>query len=117
MLNYGPEQAGKAPLTDAAIRVVVGRARRAIVLRIGLALAWAGLFVGLALFSHGPILAVWHVGFSMSLMALGWAGFSLWRHFECARSLDDDLPRARALNLPSLRFWQAHGALFPLSIL
>jgi len=116
MFAFRPEDAGDAPLTDDHVARTVAQARRANLIKIPVALGFAAGFVTLALMSTGPLVAVWHIFFSLSLLATAVALFSTWLHFKAARKLVDDLPDARALNLAPARFWQAHWTLFPLNL-
>jgi len=117
MLTYGPDQAGDAPLDDAHVARVIARAARAILVRVPLALGSAGVFVALALHSRGPVVALWHLGFSASLFMLFWTVLSYVLHRRAVARIAGDLPRARALNLAPRRFWQAHGTVFPLPLI
>ncbi len=113
MLDYGPEQAGRLPLTPENARLVVARARQAIILRIPLSLASAGVFLILAMRSQGIVVMVWHFFFALSLVAVGLSVFSFIRHVKTLRTLPADLEKAIALGTSARAFWERHAGLFP----
>ncbi len=113
MLDYGPEQASRLPLTPENARIIVARARQAIILRIPLSLASAGVFLILAMRGQGIVVMVWHFFFALSLVAVGLSVFSFIRHVQTLRRLPGDLEKAIALGIPARRFWEEHAGLFP----
>ncbi len=117
MLEYGPEQASGIPLSPENAALVVARARRAILLRIPLSLVSAGIFLILASRSQGLIVYLWHLFFSLSLVAIILSVFSMVRHVKTLRTLPEDLERATAMNIPPQQFWEAHEGIFPLGLL